>query len=125
MGSFKLGGMTLSSLFKKPETLLYPVQKKEPPKGLKGTVLIDVDACILCGICGKTCPTGAIQIAKPDRSWSIDHFRCIQCGSCIRACPKGALSMFPHYTSPAKTKHVDSFTVPEREKPAKAARAES
>lgn len=121
MGSFKLGGMTLSSLFKKPETLMYPAQVKEPPKGLKGTVLIDPDACILCGLCGKTCPTGAIQIAKPTRVWSIDHFRCVQCGSCIRACPKGALSMFPHYTSPAQTKHVDSFEIPVREKSTQAA----
>ena len=28
MGSFKLGGMTLGSLFKKPETLLYPAEQK-------------------------------------------------------------------------------------------------
>ena len=28
MGGFKLGKMTFGSLFKKPETVLYPVQKK-------------------------------------------------------------------------------------------------
>ena len=28
MGSFKLGKMTLGGLFKKPETLMYPVETK-------------------------------------------------------------------------------------------------
>ena len=39
MGGFKLGKMTLGSLFKKPETVLYPVEKKEAPAGLKGCLL--------------------------------------------------------------------------------------
>ena len=30
MGSFKLGKMTLGGLFKKPETLMYPVETKTP-----------------------------------------------------------------------------------------------
>ena len=51
MGSFKLGKMTLGGLFKKPETLMYPVETKTPPAGLKGHVVNDVDRCILCGIC--------------------------------------------------------------------------
>ena len=33
MGSFKLGGMTFGSLFKKPETVLYPLETKTPPAG--------------------------------------------------------------------------------------------
>ena len=51
MGSFKLGKMTLKSLFGKPETIQYPVEQKTPPPGLKGHVTNNVDACILCGIC--------------------------------------------------------------------------
>lgn len=50
MGSFKLGKMTLGGLFKKPETLMYPVETKTPPAGLKGHVVNDVDRCILCGL---------------------------------------------------------------------------
>ena len=120
MGSFKLGGMTFSSLFKKPETLLYPVQTKQPPAGLKGHIVIDVDTCILCGLCSRTCPTGAIEVAKADRTWSINRFRCVQCGSCVRACPKHSLSMDPAYTPVTQHKHVDGFEVPEREKAPKA-----
>ena len=33
MGSFKLGGMTFGSLFKKPETVLYPFEQKPAPAG--------------------------------------------------------------------------------------------
>ena len=118
MGSFRLGGMTFGSLFKKPETLLYPFQKKEPDAGQKGHVVNDVSGCILCGICQKTCPCRCIEVDKPARTWSIAPFLCVQCGSCVRACPTGCLSMSPDYTPVAATKYYDEFPVPEREKKA-------
>ena len=90
MGSFKLGKMTLGGLFKKPETLMYPVETKTPPAGLKGHVVNDVDRCILCGICQKRCPCAAIVVDKPARTWTIDRFRCVQCGQ-VRA--YGSLSL--------------------------------
>ena len=117
MGSFKLGRMTFSSLFKKPETLLYPARKKEPPAGLKGHIVIIEGDCILCSMCARTCPTGAIVVSKPDRTWVIDRFRCVQCASCTRACPKHCLKMDPAYTAPMTSKHVDSFDIPEHEEP--------
>lgn len=123
MGGFKLGKMTLGSMFKKPETVQYPFQKKEPPAGLKGHVVNDTDSCILCGICQKRCPCSAITVDKPARTWSIDRFRCVQCGTCIRECPKSCLTMAPEYAPPAAQKSVDVFEVPEHEKPAKAAAA--
>ena len=103
MGSFKLGKMTLGGLFKKPETLMYPVETKTPPAGLKGHVVNDVDR---------------IVVDKPARTWTIDRFRCVQCGSCVRECPKDCLTMEPTYTPPATSKHVDSFEVPETKKTA-------
>ena len=56
MGSFKLGKMTLRSLFGKPETVMYPLEKRDIPAGHRGTVEIDMAKCILCGICVKRCP---------------------------------------------------------------------
>ena len=58
------------------------------------------------------------MVDKPARTWSIDRFRCVQCGSCVRECPKQCLAMEPTYTSPATSKYVDTFEVPEREKTA-------
>ncbi|MCB7036996.1 4Fe-4S binding protein [Eggerthella sinensis] len=118
MGSFKLGKMTFGSLFKKPETLLYPVQTKTPPAGLKGHVVNDVDRCILCGICMKRCPCSAITVDKAARTWSINRFRCVQCGSCVRECPKDCLTMEPTYTPPAAEKYEDTFEVPDTKKTA-------
>lgn len=127
MGSFKLGGMTLKSLFSKPETIMYPVQERYKPEGLKGHIDIDVETCILCGICQKTCPTGAIEVDKPGEAWRIDRFRCVQCGACWRACPKESLVMADTYTAPATSKSIDSFEVhpkkPERKPKADAVQA--
>ena len=66
MGVFKLGKMTFGSLFKKPETVLYPVEKKPQPLGLKGHIELDVDLCILCGMCELRCPDYAIYIEESD-----------------------------------------------------------
>lgn len=118
MGSFKLGKMTFSSLFKQPETVQYPEQKKEPPAGLKGHVSIDFETCILCGICAKRCPCGAITTNKAERTWAIDRFRCVQCGTCVRECPKTSLTMEPTYAPCATVKSVDTVEVPDRKKAA-------
>ncbi|HIW75172.1 MULTISPECIES: 4Fe-4S dicluster domain-containing protein [Gordonibacter] len=118
MGAFKLGKMTFKSLFGKPETLLYPVQTKTPPSGLKGHVTNHVTSCILCGICAKRCPCAAIEVDKQTRTWSINRFRCVQCGTCVRECPKQCLTMEPTYTSPATKKYLDTFEVPETPKAA-------
>ena len=98
--------------------ILYPVEQKTPPPGLKGHVTNNVDACILCGICMKRCPCDAITVDKPARTWSINRFRCVQCGTCVRECPKQCLAMEPTYTPPATEKRSDVFEVPEHAKAA-------
>ena len=108
MGSFHLGGMTFGSLFKKPETLLYPVETKPPYAGQKGHVVNDVDACILCGMCQRVCPCHCITVSKPERTWEIQPFMCIQCGSCVAACPTKCLTMDPAPTAVAHKKHATS-----------------
>ena len=124
MGSFKLGGMTLKSLFSKPETIMYPVQERYKPEGLKGHIAIDVETCILCGICQKTCPTGSIVVDKPGEEWRIDRFSCVQCGACWRACPKESLTMENTYTTPSTSKFIDTFEVHPK-KPERKAAAET
>ena len=113
MSGFKLGGMTFGSLFKKPETLRYPMEKKPSPAGLKGHVAIDVDLCILCGMCQRVCPCDAIVVEKGPRTWTLDPFICVQCGSCVRACPKSCLVMEPTYPSPSTSIYQSAFRVPD------------
>lgn len=121
MGSFKLGGMTFGSLFKKPETLLYPFDKKEPYPNQKGHIVNDVEKCILCAKCQKVCPCNAIEVVKAERRWEINPFICILCGSCVRACPTKCLTMNGAYTAVAAAKYCNDFAVPEKEKAAKKA----
>lgn len=113
MGSFKLGGMTFGSLFKKPETLLYPAQTKAPYAQQKGHIVNDVDACILCGMCMRVCPCRCIAVEKKERRWEIDPFACIQCGSCVRSCPTHCLTMDPAPTAVTAAKYCNDLSVPD------------
>lgn len=118
MGVFKLGKMTFGSLFKKPETVMYPIQTKPQPKGLKGHIAIEVDQCILCGMCDRSCSTDCITVDKAGGKWVIDRYACVQCGYCVTVCPKKCLRMDPDY-APASTKRdPEEFEVPVQQKPA-------
>lgn len=115
--------MTLGSLFKKPETIQYPAQTRFVPEGLKGHISIEIEECILCGICQKACPAAAITVEKDKKIWSIDRFRCVQCGSCVRECPKSCLHMETTYAPSATEKSIDSFVQAELSEEEKAAQS--
>lgn len=121
MGSFKLGKMTLRSLFSKPATVRYPYEKRELENlfpALRGHVVNDLDACILCGMCQRVCPAGAITVDRKAGDWSIDPYSCIQCANCVHECPKKCLSMNVHTTEPATEPQV---TTMHKDMPAKSA----
>ena len=123
MGSFKLGKMTLRSLFSKPATVRYPYEKRELESlfpALRGHVVNDLDACILCGMCQRVCPAGAITVDRKAGDWSIDPYSCIQCANCVHECPKKCLSMNVHATEPATEPQVTSM---HKDMPAKPAAA--
>lgn len=122
MGSFKLGKMTLRSLFSEPETIQYPTVSKTPPAGLKGHIANDMAVCILCGICERTCPAGALTVDKKAGTWTIDRFKCVQCGACTRACPKTCLEMQPEYQKPLTSMAAETLHKPEESEEEKAAK---
>lgn len=123
MGGFKLGRMTLRSLFKKPETVLYPVEKRYEPEGLKGHIEVDIKNCTMCGVCQKRCPTGAITVDKEAGTWTINRFDCIQCRTCVRDCSFGCLTMLPTYQKPSTDKYSVTETKPEPTEEEKAEKA--
>ena len=119
MGVFKLGKMTIGSLFKQPETTKYPFEKKPQPAGLKGHIAVDAGTCILCGMCERSCSTDCIHVDKAARTWAIERFQCVQCGYCIRVCPKQSLSMLPDYPAPSTQKGMDVVEIPDQAPKAK------
>ncbi|MBQ9955611.1 MAG: 4Fe-4S binding protein [Eggerthellaceae bacterium] len=111
MSGFKLGGMTIGSVFKKPETLLYPFEQKQAPAGLRGHVIVDLSMCVFCGICQKRCPADAIAVDKAAGTWAIDDFACVQCACCVKECPKNCLLMEPSPSAVGTSKAPRVFVV--------------
>jgi ferredoxin len=63
-------------------------------------ILLDVDACVLCGLCADVCPLDLIALVPAAEvggtegtALLLDESSCIRCGLCIERCPTDALSM--------------------------------
>lgn len=51
----------------------------------------DARACVLCGECARSCPSGAIALT--DDSVLTEAALCLRCCACTRVCPAGARIM--------------------------------
>lgn len=105
-------GHALSNLLHKPVTR---TEKNEFTDRTRGSVTIDIDDCLFCGMCARKCPSDAITVDKASKTWSIDRMGCVQCSNCANSCPKKCLHMDKNYTTPSATKTVDSFTATAKE----------
>lgn len=124
MGVFSIGKVLIDSLFRKPATLMYPVIPREWEDMTRGAVGIDVDGCVLCGMCQRACPTNAITVDRSAGTWSIERMNCVQCRGCVDNCPPNCLIMEQKYTEPGVEKVIDTFNVPKKEKAKKDASAD-
>ncbi|HUU39412.1 MAG TPA: 4Fe-4S binding protein, partial [Desulfatiglandales bacterium] len=96
-------------LFKKPKTLRYPFELKEPALRYRGFHLNDWDKCTGCGNCADICPNEAIEMveipelkSKPEKGIKnerpkLDYGRCCFCGLCVDICPTGSLRLSRDY----------------------------
>ena len=100
-------GTILKNLFSKPVTKNYPAEPAVYPERSRGHIENDFDQCILCGLCMRNCPTGAIVVEKNEGNWKINRFDCIQCGYCTLKCPKKCLSIVPGYQEPGPEKYEE------------------
>jgi ech hydrogenase subunit F len=99
----------LKNLVSAPATRQYPQQPRVYQQRTRGHIQVDMNTCILCGLCSKKCPANAITVDRAGRTWSIERFGCIQCGYCVESCPKKSLSMQQAYTDPNAKKSVDTY----------------
>ncbi len=70
---------------------------KPEPDGLVPWVLPDVaQNCIMCPLCTRACPTGAIERSYEKGQAGVLTLKpeiCMGCGACMDACPVDAISM--------------------------------
>lgn len=111
----------LKNLFKKPVTINYPAEPYVYPDRSRGHIEIDIDKCISCGMCARSCPSNALAVDRKEGTWDINRFDCIACGYCVIKCPTKCLSMVPGYQEPGRKKFDDLH---HRSKEAMAAEAE-
>jgi formate hydrogenlyase subunit 6/NADH:ubiquinone oxidoreductase subunit I len=65
-------------------------------------VLLDIDRCVLCGLCVDVCPVDVLSIVPaievgsglgPGTALLLDERACIRCALCVERCPTDALAM--------------------------------
>ena len=86
----------------KPVTRRYPAEVREPFKGARGHIAMQIEPCTSCGLCQRRCPTKAIEVSKSPKSWSLDPHLCIVCGYCVEVCPPRCIEMKPEHRKPQR-----------------------
>jgi len=97
----------INYLFKKPRTLRYPFESKEPALRYRGFHLNDWEKCTGCGNCADICPNEAITMveipeiepkaSEKNERPKLDYGRCCFCGLCVDICPAGSLRLSRDY----------------------------
>ncbi len=90
----KILRQVLHSIFKKPATINYPLEKHAMPQGFRGKLKFHPEKCVGCQMCVKDCPSGAIaikKIAEKEFQAEINLGKCIYCAQCVDSCMKKAL----------------------------------
>lgn len=112
MPEMRATDLIFRSMFSKPATRLYPIERREPFPATRGRIVPYLQWCNSCTLCEMRCPTGAIRVDRDAKTWQIDRFRCILCGACATSCMKRCLAMDGAHAAPEQQKGVEVFSRP-------------
>lgn len=93
-------GDVVRSVWKRPFTRRYPLEKKAAPERLRGRLYYNPANCSGCCLCIKECPAEALELITLDKKekrfvmrYHLD--RCTYCAQCVQNCRFGCLEMSP------------------------------
>jgi ech hydrogenase subunit F len=109
MSMFRMAKTLIKNLFIKPSTKMYPIRKREFYNNTRGSISIDIQDCIFCGLCQKKCPSSAIEVTRENKRWEISRWKCVTCGACVDVCPKKCLYMRNQYSGAFTKKSKEVF----------------
>lgn len=110
-------GITFRHFFQPSVTEMYPEEKPELPAGARARLFVNIEDCIGCNLCARSCPVNCIDIetvaatadvdlgqtstGNPKRFWlpkfDIDMAKCMYCNLCVYPCPTNCIYMEPEY----------------------------
>jgi NADH-quinone oxidoreductase chain I len=100
---------TLKHLFRKPITIQYPEERREPAERFRGLHALrrhpdsGQERCISCCLCARICPTQCIRLVtsgeekKVIDEYDVDLGHCLFCGLCAEVCPVEAIVLTRRY----------------------------
>jgi NADH-quinone oxidoreductase chain I len=100
---------TLKHVFRKPVTIQYPEERREPALRFRGLHALrrhpesGQERCISCCLCARICPTQCIRLVtsgeekKVIDEYDVDLGHCLFCGLCAEVCPVEAVVLTRRY----------------------------
>jgi len=101
--------ITFRYIFRKPVTIQYPEERREPAERYRGLHALrrhpdtGEERCISCCLCAKICPTQCIRLVTSGEEqkvidiYDVDLGHCLFCGLCAEVCPEEAIVLSRRY----------------------------